>query len=125
MKSTGLAILLLSIITISCNKNCEDFAPLFTVRLQDSANQIIQLDSSFTQRLANGQLVRARGYDSAYFASGNTGYTILNDQELNSGEIVQFVGIVDTAVVIRENYTFNWDGCHLERTSGRTSIVLP
>ena len=109
------------------NKSCEGvictamFASV-TVHISNTAGQPVVLDDTYTIRKKTGEKIKP-GQNTA-----DGSYNVLDDSYrsiiANTSEFFQFIGIKNGVQVVNESYIISADCCHVNKVSGKDSIVV-
>lgn len=130
-----LFMMLLSVTSMKCQKHvqnpdpCADIActamfGMINVKVTDSTGNKIILDDAYTVRLDNNDTIR---YDQSATFDGS--YIILDDnyqkKMVNTSLNFRFVGIKNGKAAANETYTISADCCHINKQSGKSTIIVP
>jgi len=104
---------------------CTQEVRMLFLDVKNSAGATVMLTSFHTEDMAGNKLpADLYGYDKWRDA-----YMVFNDSWVNGHEgtrkKVRFVGYVGSNKVVDEVYTIVTDCCHIEKTAGKDSVVLP
>lgn len=109
--------------------NCDDVActmmfAMVTAEVKDANGQPVLLDEYYTIRDKNAQKITP---ESQVPQDGT--YVILDDswtrQLRNTSESFHFIGKKNGIEIVNEPYTIGADCCHVDKKSGKGTIVIP
>jgi hypothetical protein len=93
------------------------------VQVVDAENQSVKLDEAYTIRKRNGEKITL----SQDMTEGR--YVVLDDSYKgrleNSKDDFQFVGVKDGKTVVDETFQISADCCHINKVSGKETVVVP
>lgn len=133
------SLLLLSLATMvlsaaSCDKRTDEVpdcsAVLCTmefrsisVKVTDNNNAPVVLDDHYTENVSTGAIIRPENGTTVgtYVVYSDAGLKTL----INQTATFRFVGMKNGNVVVDERYTISGDCCHINKVSGKDTIVIP
>jgi hypothetical protein len=93
-----------------------------SAQVTTSDNVPVTLDDVYTVRTSTGEKIRI----PQHMAEGR--YNILDDSYRrtiqNSSEIFELVGIKDGKIVVSERYLISADCCHVNKETGKETIIV-
>lgn len=130
MRKAVIVVLALPFLAMQCkNKNncdraiCTEVLMSVSVNVTDKNGNNIDLQDHYTINVANGDTIRN---NNGPWPEG--AYVVLDDSYVNkmynSRLQFRFVGIKNNIVVVDEAYTISADCCHINKESGKETIVI-
>jgi hypothetical protein len=136
--NTTVYVLLLSIVTISCNNKitttenptelCDLVWKSIPVRITNQHGEPLQLDDYYTIKTSTRDKISFRNLagDSLLKAAGR--YLVLSDSQHNltveDGASFEFCGFKNGHEVVRQAFRIGRDQCHVQLISGRSSVMV-
>lgn len=106
-------------------KPCTMEYRIMTVKVRHQDGSAARLDTSFTVRLSNSDTLFFQRYDSTNYYHSQGEYELVGDESGDKKESFTFYGIIHGDTLVKEPYVFDLSGCHLEKVSGKSEIVIP
>ena len=125
---SGFSLLIIFMIC-SCNKNWNDDFSMLTITIKDKNKNPVFLDDYFVINVNTGErMIDYDNYPDIYDISKRRGsYLLLTDDEIDrttkKGTDCKFIGKINNAVIVEENYTIGNNGRHVTILSGKKKII--
>lgn len=123
-------ILLMGIVVLGACKRgttgrvCTEEYRSFNVKLRSASGEAIILDTFYTRIVAGDITFHATnaGADPGYYTVVSDGQLQLLPEGKNTD--LRFIGIKNDQVIVNEPYVFKNNGCHIEKISGKTEVII-
>jgi hypothetical protein len=126
------SILLLAIITFSCNENaqkaCTEEFRSIVVTIKNPDDSIAEIDSFYMVKTLDNDTILTHN-DTIYNDPFLTGIIIFTDNEMDftngAGSEFRLTAYQNSDLVVDELYVIRHDDCHIELVSGEVILSIP